>query len=175
MRVQHLAIPFLVLIAPAAALADSGSNESAIDYAGFVELSAELAEYRSTRLISKDEFLRLAQREGTLILDTRSVEAFAAGHIEGAVNLPFSDFTDEKLRKVIGADRTRQILIYCNNNFSDDEFPVQLKRAPLALNIPTFINLYGYGYTNIWELGGTMPRSELPWSANPATAIERQE
>ena len=27
------------------------------------------------------------------------------------------------------------------------------KSAPLALNIPTFINLYGYGYRNIYELG----------------------
>lgn len=28
-----------------------------------------------------------------------------------------------------------------------------LKRVELALNIPTFINLYGYGYKNIYELG----------------------
>ena len=26
------------------------------------------------------------------------------------------------------------------------------KAAPLALNIPTFINLHGYGYGNVWEL-----------------------
>jgi signal peptidase I len=30
---------------------------------------------------------------------------------------------------------------------------VVIKSAPLALNIPTFINLYGYGYRNIYELG----------------------
>ena len=28
-----------------------------------------------------------------------------------------------------------------------------MKRISLALNIPTFINLYGYGYENIYELG----------------------
>ena len=27
-----------------------------------------------------------------------------------------------------------------------------LFRSPLALNIQTFINLVGYGYTNVWEL-----------------------
>lgn len=27
------------------------------------------------------------------------------------------------------------------------------QRLTLALNIPTFINLYGYGYTNVYELG----------------------
>ena len=26
------------------------------------------------------------------------------------------------------------------------------KRLQLALNIPTFINLVGYGYENVWEL-----------------------
>jgi hypothetical protein len=28
---------------------------------------------------------------------------------------------------------------------------------PLALNIPTFINLYGYGYKNIYELKVIVP------------------
>ena len=31
------------------------------------------------------------------------------------------------------------------------------KRRPLALNIPTFINLYGYGYENIFELKDRIP------------------
>ena len=44
-------------------------------------------------------------------------------------------------------------IIYCNNNFTDNIAPVRSKRARLALNIPTFINLYGYGYENIYELG----------------------
>jgi hypothetical protein len=31
--------------------------------------------------------------------------------------------------------------------------PVVLKSVQLALNIQTFINLYGYGYHNVYELG----------------------
>ena len=42
--------------------------------------------------------------------------------------------------------------IYCNNNFADDRVPVVTKKVELALNIPTFINLVGYGYANVWEL-----------------------
>ncbi len=122
-----------------------------VDYAAFAKLTSGLAEYRQSRLVGFDDFQKLAQQEDTLVLDTRSAAAFAAGHIEGAVNLPFSDFTDAKLAKVIG-DTQRTILIYCNNNFSNDRAPVTAKRAPLALNIPTFINLYGYGYRNIYEL-----------------------
>ena len=108
--------------------------EAFIDYDGFVGLSGELA-----------------AEPGTILLDTRSSEAFHMGHIEGAVNLNFSDFADDKLAKVLG-DKDTRILIYCNNNFTDNVAPVMVKRIQLALNVPTFINLYGYGYENIYEL-----------------------
>ena len=127
--------------------------EAFIDYDGFVGLSGELAAYRQTRLVDLETFNAMKAEPGTILLDTRSSEAFHMGHIEGAVNLNFSDFTDEKLAKVLGDTDTR-ILIYCNNNFSDNVAPVMLKRVQLALNVPTFINLYGYGYENIYELNG---------------------
>ena len=44
-------------------------------------------------------------------------------------------------------------ITYCNNNFTNNRRPVVTKALPLALNIQTFINLYGYGYKNVWELG----------------------
>ncbi len=58
---------------------------------------------------------------------------------------------------------TTRILIYCNNNFDDDQISFatksiqpklfsQKKPVTLALNIPTFINLYGYGYKNVYGL-----------------------
>ncbi|WP_428409865.1 rhodanese-like domain-containing protein [Hyphococcus sp.] len=122
-----------------------------IDYPGFAALVGDVETYRAKRLIDLDTFLRYAADEDTIILDSRSAEAFARGHINGAVNLPFSDFTQEKLDTLIG-DKSRRILIYCNNNFADNAEPVPLKRVELALNIPTFINLYGYGYENIYEL-----------------------
>ena len=124
-----------------------------IDYPGFLDLSNEVAAVRAERLIDLTEFRQRAAKPDTLILDTRSAAAFAEGHMAGAINLPFSDFTDAKLRAVIGDNFDREILIYCNNNFSNNIRPIMTKRAPLALNIPTFINLFGYGYRNIYELG----------------------
>jgi len=107
------------------------------------------------------------QNGDAILLDTRSAADFARGHIAGAVNLPFSEFTDAKLETVLGENRDRPIFIYCNNNFSDTVAPVMTKRAPLALNIPTFINLHGYGYTNVWELADVMSISDqrLGWIA----------
>jgi hypothetical protein len=144
-----------------------GQTESAaqIDYPGFEQLTAEVASLRAERLLRSDAFFAGARAEGALLLDTRSAAAFAQGRIAGAINLPFSDFTEERLIEVIGENRERPIYIYCNNNFSDDVPPIRLKKAPLALNIPTFINLVGYGYANVWELGDTVPRAEVDWVA----------
>lgn len=123
-----------------------------IDYPGFQALTTSVAPERATRLIAFDRFKAEAARPGVLLLDARSKDAFARGHIAGAVNLPLTDFTAESLAAVIGADPNRPILIYCNNNFRNDAAPVRVKAAPLALNIQTFINLVGYGYPNVREL-----------------------
>jgi rhodanese-related sulfurtransferase len=123
-----------------------------IDYPGFQSLTSEVAPYRQTRLRDWQSFAAMAAQPDTLLLDARSADAFGAGHIQGAVNLPLTDFTAASLERVIGrADRP--ILIYCNNNFSNNAQPVLLKRAALSLNIQTFINLVGYGYRNVSELG----------------------
>ncbi|MDX1294586.1 MAG: rhodanese-like domain-containing protein [Hyphomonas sp.] len=129
------------------------AQESQVDYDGFVDLSAEIADARAARLVDLDTFNAMKADADTIILDTRSAEAFRMGHIDGAVHLNFSDFTQDKLAKVIPSRDTR-ILIYCNNNFTDNVAPVPVKRIELALNIPTFINLHGYGYENIYELDG---------------------
>ena len=134
-----------------AASAQDLPEPAEVDFAGFMDLSSDVFEYRETRLLSLADFNAMAAESDTIILDARSAYAFEMGHIERAVNLPFSDFTDEKLASIIPSADTR-ILIYCNNNFSDDVEPIPLKRVSLALNIPTFINLYGYGYENIYEL-----------------------
>jgi hypothetical protein len=123
-----------------------------VDFPAFQRLTRDVRDYRARRLVTWARFEALAKRKDTLVLDARSADAFAAGHIRGAVNLPFTDFTAASLAQVIGR-RSRPILIYCNNNFANDRAPVPLKRAELALNIQTFINLVGYGYRNVYELG----------------------
>lgn len=139
----------LMLALSGVLLADEGNGK--IDYAGFEGMTAEVRAIREQRRISEDEFLKMAAEEGTVILDTRSREAYAFRHVKGAIHLNFSDFTEKSLNAAI-PDKTTRILIYCNNNFGGDPVSMYAKRAELALNVPTFINLHGYGYRNVYEL-----------------------
>jgi len=140
-----------LLACGAASLAAAPPANPQIDYPGFRALTIDVEAYRRERLVDWAGFAAAAAAPRTLILDARSASAYAAGHIRGAVNLPFTDFTAASLARVIGRPN-RPILIYCNNNFSNNAAPVQLKSVQLALNIQTFINLVGYGYRNVREL-----------------------
>lgn len=156
-----LAAPFaLALLSTPAAAETAAPVNPLIDYPGFEELVRDIGPVREAHRLPWRDFDRGVRAEGAVLLDTRSAEAFAQGHLRGAVNLPFSDFADDKLRKVLGDDPDRAIYIYCNNNFSDNAPPVVTKRAPLALNIPTFINLHGYGYRNVWELADVVATTD---------------
>jgi hypothetical protein len=134
-----------------------------VDFEAYEKLVSEVKEHRQNHLVSIDRFLEMSSKENTVILDTRSVEMFRRKHIKGAVHLNFSDFTQENLKALIPNPDTK-ILIYCNNNIEGDEInfatkvvkPLLIKKEvkaiTLALNIPTYINLYGYGYQNVYEL-----------------------
>ena len=123
-----------------------------IDYPGFLRSAGDVDLLRKSRRITEAQFIELAGQPGTVILDARSAAKYELLHIRGAKNLSLPDFTEEELAKVI-PEKTTRVLIYCNNNFADEEkaFPSKVARA--ALNIYTFNTLYSYGYRNIYELG----------------------
>lgn len=157
MRLISTLVPLALLAAfPAAAETLPPPDNPAIDYPGYQRLVGDVRDYRAQRRLGWEDFARQAQAEGALLLDARSEAAYRRGHLAGAVNLPFTDFTAESLKTVIGGDPNRPIYIYCNNNFTNDAAPVPMKAAPLSLNVQTFVNLYGYGYRNIWELADSI-------------------
>jgi hypothetical protein len=149
-----------------------GYPQALVDFASFKELVAQVESHRAQRLIDLPTFLRWSKEKGVVVLDARSEFRFKRKHLKGAVNLSFSDFTQANLERLI-PDRNTKILIYCNNNFDGDpvDFATKVARWPLepakptetqllgnrkplmlALNIPTYLNLYGYGYRNVYEL-----------------------
>ena len=75
--------------------------------------------------------------EGYVILDVRTPEEFAAGHITGAILLPDYEL-GEKAESVL-TDQDQLILVYCRSG----------RRSKNAAN-----ELATLGYTNIKEFGG---------------------
>ena len=123
-----------------------------IDRPGYLRVSADAALHRESRRLSEEEFLRWSTAPGTVVLDARSREKYEELHIEGAINLPFPDIAVKSLAEVL-PDRNTRILIYCNNNFENDESAFAKKIASASLNLATYIALYNYGYRNVYELG----------------------
>ncbi len=160
--------------------AQSAVPKAKVDYDAFAQLVKDVKEHRKKRLVSLDAFLKLSNENGVVILDTRSDEMYNRKHIKGALHLNFADFTQANLAKVIPSFDTR-VLIYCNNNFDGDQQSFATKAVvpaaalkkskpiTLALNIPTYINLYGYGYRNVYEL------SELVKISDPRLRFEGTE
>ena len=143
--------------------------KSLADYSDFKNLVTEVENHRAERLINLDTFLKMSEEDEVVILDTRSDFRYNRKHLKNAKHLDFTDFTQTNLWELMPPDTNTKILIYCNNNFKGDQLDFATKvsiprenvetqilsnRKPimLALNIPTYINLYGYGYRNIYEL-----------------------
>ena len=169
-----LCLALLMVCGPAPAAKAPPVNPQ-IDYPGFKSLTLSVEDYRRQRLVDWDGFAAAAREPDALILDARSERQFAAGHLQGAVNLPLPEFSEEALAEIIG--RTdRPILIYCNNNFRNDRPPVMLKSMRLALNLSTFTHLYGYGYRNVRELNDVMDFNDprVRWVTNSAPASASQ-
>jgi rhodanese-related sulfurtransferase len=172
MRLKVLLASGLLALAIMANAQEPPYPKAKVSFDDFKQLVAEVEAHRAQRLIDLDAFLKMSKEPDTIILDTRSTFRFDRIHLKGARHLSFTDFTQENLNKSIPSFETR-VLIYCNNNFEGNQtdfaskvatpqsmsgrvitaqFNAQAKPLMMALNIPTYINLYGYGYHNVYEL-----------------------
>lgn len=172
MRTFIAALLLSVMVASSGMAQDTKYPKAKVSFDDFKALVAEVEPIRATRLISLDQFLKMSQEPGVIVLDSRSTFRFDRIHLKGAKHLSFTDFTQANLAKVIPSPDTK-ILIYCNNNFDGNQTdfaskvaaprpkasnPIasqmasQAKPRMMALNVPTYINLYGYGYHNVYEL-----------------------
>jgi len=166
-------VAFAMLLFGSAVIAQDNSYPKAkVSFNDFKNLVAEVETHREKRLIDLNTFLKMSEEPGVIILDTRSTFRYERIHVKGAKHLSFTDFTQNNLAEVIPSFETI-ILIYCNNNFDGNQtdfaskvampitssgsiitaqFNSQEKPLMMALNIPTYVNLYGYGYHNVYEL-----------------------
>ena len=88
--------------------------------------------------ITQEEAKRIMDTQTDyVLLDTRTDEEFAQGHIEGAIMIPEYEIT-EKAESVI-PDKDTLILVYCRSG----------RRSKIASML-----LVELGYTNVKEFGG---------------------
>ena len=172
MKPRILAVSVMMLAANAGFAQVTNYPKAKVSFDDFKGLVAEVEAHRASRLIDLNTFIKMSKEPGVIILDSRSTFRFDRIHVKGARHLAFTDFTQDNLQKVIPSFETT-ILIYCNNNFDGNQtdfaskvalprpkpgnaaatqFAAQAKPIMMALNIPTYINLYGYGYRNVYEL-----------------------
>ena len=182
--VASLVVVVAILIVSRSFADDKPYPPARVSFDDFKTLVAEVEAHRAARLIDLNTFLKMSQEPDTIILDSRSQFRFDRIHVKGAKHLAFTDFTQDALKNTIPSFETR-ILIYCNNNFDGNQVdfaskvarprpagPVatqlndQAKPIMMALNVPTYINLYGYGYRNVYEL------NELVKVTDPRIAFE---
>ena len=72
-----------------------------------------------------------------LLVDVRSAEKFAEGHIEGAINIDWDDYP--ALISAIGEDKQRQVVFYCRSGNRSGK---------------SIIELEARGYRNIYNATG---------------------
>ena len=86
--------------------------------------------------------------DATVLIDVRSADEFASGHLQGAVNIPHDRITEGI--GAVAADKSTRIILYCRSG----------RRAETALNV-----LKSAGYENVSNYGGledAQMRLDLP-------------
>lgn len=72
----------------------------------------------------------------SLWIDVRTVEEYNAGHLEGAINIPYDEI--EQKIQAVSADKTADIQLYCRSG----------RRSGIALE-----TLRGMGYSKVTNAG----------------------
>lgn len=170
MRIRFL-FYFVFTALPAFAQGKQAIHNPMIDYSAFLAGATNVAALREQRCITEERFILMAAEPGTVVLDARSPEKYRMLHVKGAKHLSLADMTAAELARIIPAKNTR-VLIYCNNNFQNEQAAFPAKAVAAPLNIYTFNALHSYGYTNVYELGPLIDitRARLPFAGTRVNA-----
>lgn len=107
---------------------------SALAFTACGSASSEL----SFQQISMDAAItQMAEEDNSILLDVRTPEEFADGHIPGAINIPNESIGENDITEL--PDKEQRIYVYCRSGNRSKQASAKL------------VNL---GYTNVIEIGG---------------------
>lgn len=117
---------FILLLA-AAIFAACGQTGKIVKESVYMNITAEEAK------------VLMESETGYIILDVREQDEYDAGHIPGAILIPYTRIEEEASEKL--TDKDQLILVYCRSG----------RRSKIAADA-----LVELGYTNIREFGGIL-------------------
>jgi len=100
----------------------------------------------------KDQQPAELSMDGVLLLDVRSADEYASGHLQGALNIPHDRISDEIAAAV--PDKSQRVILYCRSG----------RRADTALR-----TMQTMGYEDVVNFGGlddAQARLSLPVETN---------
>lgn len=101
-------------------------------------------------LITVEEMDSLLEMEKVQLVDVRTPQEYADGHIEGAINI---DFTDENFETLLsGVDKSKPVAVYCGRGGRSGKCSAYMKKA---------------GFTKIYDLDGGI--TEWKYKGKPVT------
>ena len=110
-------------------------------------------EYPSISFIMLPEAEELFSMNETLFIDSRIADAFNAGHIYGAINIPYEDKIDTSLLAELLVPKEKSIVVYCDG--SQCQSSVGLAKL---LHDQGFINIrIFFGGWKEWEMEDRLP------------------
>lgn len=96
---------------------------------------------------------RIAAGESLLVLDVRSADEYAAGHVPGAINVPHGELTPA--HDAVRAWAERPVVVYCRSG----------RRSAIAIEV-----LEKGGFSRVQHLEGDM----LGWEAQQRQLVRRR-
>jgi phage shock protein E len=88
----------------------------ALGVAGCSRSEPPLAEHAPAVAVAKDpQAARALIAGGAVVLDVRTADEYAGGHLPSAVNLPIQELGQRMadVDRLVGGDKTRPIVVYC--------------------------------------------------------------
>jgi len=184
LKVNLVIVPVFVLLLSStlcAQLVNSPTNQQsplgdnyrggACNFDEFTRAVLEVQKRRKGRLLTAEQFAKMASEPGTVVLDARSELSYELLHVKNSKNLPYTNMGPQTLTKLIPSESTR-ILIYCRNNIADGAFNrihdkalenyIIAKEKAAGLNLPVAVTLFIYGYDNVWELDEIVDPDKCP-------------
>jgi len=96
--------------------------------------------YSGAQLLSSKEAKNKIKKDNALVIDVRTQTEWNLGHLKNAKHLPTSNIDEKNTNRVLGKNKQRDVIVYCNTG----------QRARRAAEL-----FKSYGYINVFYIAGT--------------------